>query len=117
MVNVIVLFWFDHLYFEASHGVAAPLFSSSTKTSDSYTGPNDQSMRLALNGLNPHVQVAPCSFEIVTDVPAAALSVAAEVLSPDPLPAVAQTAATAAASSRTRSPLLISYPSLAAERP
>jgi hypothetical protein len=34
-VNVIVLLWFDHAYFEASHGVAAPLFSSSTKTSDS----------------------------------------------------------------------------------
>ena len=35
IVKVIVLLWFDHLYFEASHGVAAPLFSSSTKTSGS----------------------------------------------------------------------------------
>jgi hypothetical protein len=53
-------------------------------------------------------------LEIVTDVPAAAC--AAEVLLPGPLPVAVQTAATAAASSTTRSPLLMSYPSLAAER-
>ena len=35
IVNVIVLLWFDHAYFEASHGVAAPLLSSFTNTSDS----------------------------------------------------------------------------------
>ena len=35
IVKVIVLLWFDQTYFEASHGVAAPLFSSSMKTSGS----------------------------------------------------------------------------------
>jgi hypothetical protein len=65
--------------------------------------------------LKPHVQVAPCSFEIVTDVPAAAWSLAAEVLSPDVFPAAVQIAAAIPASSTTSSPRLISYPSLAAE--
>src|SRR5437763_16742730 len=93
MVNVIVLLWFDQAYLEASHGVAEPLFRASTKTSGSYTVPNDQSSRSPLNGLKPHVHVAPCSFEIVTDVPAAAGSVAAEVFSPDVFPAAGQSAA------------------------
>src|SRR5690242_10160180 len=111
MLNVIVLLWFDHLYFEASHGVAAPLFSSSTKTSGSYTGPNDQSTRLALNGLNPHVHVAPCSFEIVTDVPPAERAVWT-------LPPTAdQRIAASPASSSTRSPLFMRSPSPAAPRP
>ncbi len=30
--------------------------------------PNERKLTLALNGLNPHVQVVPCSFEIVTEL-------------------------------------------------
>ena len=35
IVNVSVLAWFDHLNFDASHGVAAPLLSAFTNTSSS----------------------------------------------------------------------------------
>ena len=34
--------------------------------SSSYSVPNERKLTLPLNGLNPHVHVVPCSFEIVT---------------------------------------------------
>ena len=36
--------------------------------SSSYSVPNERKLTLALKGLNPQVQVVPCSFEMVTEV-------------------------------------------------
>ena len=69
IVNVSVLLSLLHAYDEASQFVVEPLFRPFTNVSSSYTGPNARNWVFPLNGLNPHVHVVPCSFEIVTELP------------------------------------------------
>src|SRR3954465_4480729 len=66
IVKVRVLLSADHLKSEASIGVVSWFFSALTKTSGSYTGPNDTELTAGLNGLNPQVHVWPWVLAIVT---------------------------------------------------
>src|SRR3954454_1201765 len=78
IVKVIDLLSALHLYPDASIGVSSWLRSTFTNTSGSYTKPMDSRFTDGLNGLNWHVQVWPCSLEIVTVPPCLCAPAAAE---------------------------------------
>src|SRR5580658_7804262 len=66
MVNVSCVALLFQVQDLASHGVALPLSSVSTKASGSYTGPYSSQLTFSLNGLNWQVQVDPLSLEMVS---------------------------------------------------
>ena len=74
-------------------------------------GPNDNGWNDALSGLKLHVHVVPCSFEMVTELPEAAL------LARTPVPAALHTAAARPATSNTKSTLFMFDPSSVVLRP